>query len=348
MTEKTISRTNRVEYFDFLRITAAFAVVVLHVAAQNWPHVAVGSFAWHLFNGLDSITRWGAPVFIMISGALFLDGTQGIRQIITKNILRIDTAFVFWSGVYAMIYYGLGEYSGELAFWRFCTGHYHMWFLWTIAGLYLAVPVLRQIALSETVTKYFLLLALVFNTLLPMLSGMVGILSDHYGSLLSEMQDNFRFGFPMGYVFYFLCGYYLQKTDIGPKMRGWIWLVGICSALFTFGATAAASLWKGEGISLFYNDWSAGSVGMSVAIFVFAKYHCGKMPAWVRKLSRYCFGVYLVHPLVLELLQKIVHLDTLSFHPLIAVPVVILTVTVLSLGISAVLNHIPVVRKYLV
>lgn len=64
--------TDRIVYYDFLRIISMFAVIVLHTAGERWSKVEVHSLAWNSFNFYDSIVRWAVPVFTMISGALFL------------------------------------------------------------------------------------------------------------------------------------------------------------------------------------------------------------------------------------------------------------------------------------
>ena len=69
-------RENRVIYFDYLRIISIFSVVVLHMAGQNWKTSDVNSFNWGWFNLVDSLVRWGVPVFVMISGALFLEKSR--------------------------------------------------------------------------------------------------------------------------------------------------------------------------------------------------------------------------------------------------------------------------------
>ena len=63
----------RIIYFDYLRVLATMAVIFLHVAAQNWYNTDINTLNWHVFNIYDSIVRWGVPIFIMISGALFLE-----------------------------------------------------------------------------------------------------------------------------------------------------------------------------------------------------------------------------------------------------------------------------------
>jgi len=40
--------------------------------------------------------------------------------------------------------------------------------------------------------------------------------------------------------------------------------------------------------------------------------------------------------------------DILAFHPLISVPVIGVGVFLLSMGLSGILNHIPVLKKYIV
>ena len=62
----------RKTYCDYLRLIATFAAVVLHVAASNWYSTDVNGLEWQSFNFYDSVVRWGVPIFVMISGSLFL------------------------------------------------------------------------------------------------------------------------------------------------------------------------------------------------------------------------------------------------------------------------------------
>ena len=95
---------NRAYYLDVLRIIATLAVVTLHVSAQNWDTVDIHSFAWHVFNFFDSLVRWAVPVFIMISGAVFLDNDRplSIRKLYRKNVLRLVIVYFVWATVYAV------------------------------------------------------------------------------------------------------------------------------------------------------------------------------------------------------------------------------------------------------
>lgn len=139
------TQPQRIAYFDVLRILATFAVIVLHLSAQHWADTDVYSRAWQAFNLYDSAVRWAVPVFVMISGALFLSGSQSIGHILKKNVSRLVTAFIFWSALYAVFMVNFEGCPTNLILQQFLNGHYHMWFLFMIVGLYLIVPFLRPI-----------------------------------------------------------------------------------------------------------------------------------------------------------------------------------------------------------
>lgn len=50
--------TDRQAYYDILRIFATFAVMILHIAADNWYGTDIHSFEWNVSNFYDSIVRW--------------------------------------------------------------------------------------------------------------------------------------------------------------------------------------------------------------------------------------------------------------------------------------------------
>lgn len=88
-------------------------------------------------------------------------------------------------------------------------------------------------------------------------------------------------------------------------------------------------------------------------IFVFAKQHLNflhmgeRAYTLLRKLSKYSFGVYLVHPMVIELLQHF-GIDTFSCNAFFSVPLLAVFVFAVSTAISALLSAIPFVKDHFV
>jgi len=93
---------NRIIYLDCLRVAAITAVIIIHIAASQWYITPVNTFNWRVLNIYDSLARWCVPIFIMISGALFLNPSKNIskKDLFCKYIKRILIANVFWGFLY--------------------------------------------------------------------------------------------------------------------------------------------------------------------------------------------------------------------------------------------------------
>ena len=142
---ETVSlRGERVAYLDLLRVVSICFVVMIHTVYQSFNSLPVEGWEWQTLNVYDSLSRWAVPIFVMISGALFLDRQKPLREILKKNVLRLVTAYLFWLAVYSVInqiYYH--DFDSTLT--HIIKGHYHMWFILMIIGLYLVTPLLRKI-----------------------------------------------------------------------------------------------------------------------------------------------------------------------------------------------------------
>ena len=347
------TQPQRIAYFDVLRILATFAVIVLHLSAQHWADTDVYSRAWQAFNLYDSAVRWAVPVFVMISGALFLGRDVSISAILKKNVARIATVFLFWSGCYALVYLVFRHAPLAVVLSQFITGHYHLWFLYMIVGLYLLIPLLRPIVQNETLTRYFLLLAFIFTFLLPQLALFCTFVSPRISTLISTVIMFTYCYFPLGFTVYFVGGYYLSRRDFSRNEEIVLYCIGIAGLLFSIFAPVVHAKAQGAPSDIFYNYNSLNVLLTSVPIFVFAKKHLNfprmgeRAYAILRKLSKYSFGVYLVHPMVIELLQHF-GIDTFSCNAFFSVPLLAVFVFAVSTAISVLLSRVPIVNKYFV
>ena len=349
-------------YCDYLRLVATFAVVFIHVAASNWSNVDVNGIQWQVFNIYDSLVRWGVPIFVMISGALFLNRDVPIKNIYSKYVLRMVIAFVSWSLFYAILttdtfqhglIYSLKSHIGTLV-----TGHYHMWFVLMIIGLYMCIPFMKKIVSDETVMKYFLKLSFIFAFLIPWV---LKIVNDFVGSNNSMIQKmvttidsnlmNMGMSMVLGYSFYFILGYYLDRIEIKKDVRVMIYVAGILGFIFTVVADAGLSIKTQVANSNYYGNFEVNVLLEVIAVHTFFKYHTfqnEKVNQFVVVLSKFGFGAYLIHTFIIESMAAILHFDTLSMNAWISVPLISIIVFGVSMGVSAVLNHIPVIKKYCV
>ena len=346
-------KNNREIYLDFLRVFASIAVIFLHVAAQNWYDVRLDTFEWNTFNIYDSLVRWAVPIFVMMSGVLFLNKDKPIKEIYKKNILHIAIAFVFWSVTYSLIYHFQFNTSLKQFVLTTIKGQGHMWYLLMIIGIYMIVPFLKMIVDNEKYMKYFLILALIFAFIVPQGISIISIRYKELGAAFNNVIKNLNLHLVMGYSFYFILGYYLNKIKLSKTTNRIIYGLGILGFISTAVFTYFVSRWSNTYNALFYEYFSVTVLLESIAIFVlikniFVKHSISeKTKNFIYKLSKYSFGIYLVHMLIVTELKEF-WINTLSFNPILSVPALTLCVLVISFIISLILNHIPVVKKYIV
>lgn len=350
-TEKGAGQGERILYYDLLRVAASFAVMIIHVAARGW-YCDMGTAQWHIVNLYDGCGRWCVPVFVMISGALFLRRPPDLKTLYKKHILHMATAFAAWSFLYAALEYIRGSRLKDCLV-AFLCGHYHLWFLYMIAGLYMIVPLLHRMAENEALTRYYLLLALIFGFALPQIWGLLSLGGSEAGTYIQTAVEQMNFHFVLGYPAYFLLGYYLATRNISKKTTRIICCLGGVGLLATVAGTELISRAAGSGSTMLYQDTTVNVMLMAAAVFVlfqqlFSGIELGKRSREVLfALSKYSFGAYLIHPLIIEALER-AGLTVSSFFPLLSIPVISITVFVISYLISGILHRIPVFNKYVV
>lgn len=348
-------------YFDLLRLVALFLVVMLHVAARVvvCPSDAIPwRFGWDFSNVYDSLCRCAVPIFVMISGALFLGREIPVKRLYSKYVIRIVRVFAIWTVFYAIdaLLLSLRRHDILLPVDFACIclkGHYHLWFLFMIAFLYLIVPFLRKIAEDMMVCRLFLLLGFVFALLVPQTVSMVKLFSPRWGEVCETIVSNMNAHYFLGYSVYFMWGYWLHKQSVSDK-RVWTSVVlGVVGVVITIGLTSWATKSAGKFDGRFYVAPNVTVFLPATAIFVACKHWLAKARAEdrfahvVTSLAQHSFGAYLIHAFVLEHLERSFHLSGLAFHPLVAIPVTSLVAVVLSLLAAALLARIPYVGKWL-
>ena len=345
------SLPERKVWIDFLRVFAVFAVILTHVSAQNYYTTDVREPAWQIFNIYDSASRWAVPVFFMISGTIFLYREIPLKKLYRKYILRLAVAFVFWSVIYALFEEGSAADRIKAVF----SGHYHMWFVLAIMGVYMCLPLIRAIVRSGFGAKYFLLLFLLFACVLPEL---LTLAEDFGNALIRELTQVFRTDLAgidvhmvLGYSGCFVLGYYLDKTDLNRRQRLLLYGLGILGFLFTAVMSSIVALRTQKYCEHYYSSFHVNILLGSVAVFTlfrYGKFSNVRLNAFVRELAKCSFGAYLIHALVLEQMEQHLGLNTLAFVPAVSVICIAIIVWIVSYAVAARLNKVPFVNRYLV
>ncbi len=327
-------------------------MVVLHTAAWNWYIFPVDSRDWQVLNWIDSAVRFAVPIFFMISGALFLDPGRSVslKSLLRIRIPRIAIAFAFWSVFYATVTtFGPGG-TGSLRslIGQIFVGHYHLWFLLALGGLYLATPLLRKITEDRDVAWYFVLLAFVFAAVLPLVAQIPLI-----GKLVGKQLETMQLDLVLGYSIYFVLGYLLSRLHLSAIWLAVVLSLGAVGVTVTAGGTSWLSGRAHEPISTLYGYVTPNVILVSIAVFLGIKAWSerpsgARFANWpvVSYLAKYSFGIFLVHPLF-QWAYTGLGITTDFASPLISVPILAAMILLPSALLAALIQRIPVIGKYI-
>lgn len=348
-------KKQRIAFLDYLRVIAIFSVVMLHTSGHNWTNPTISSFQWSVLNLFDGSSRWGVAIFVMISGALFLGREVPLKKLLLRNILRIVFSLVFWSTIFAFVDYCFYHTTNTLQemIRDIITGHYHLWFLYMIIGLYLIIPILNVIVKNIKIAFYFVVLAFVFAILIPQGNQVLNLFWGNASEIINECLSSLKLHLILGYSGYFVLGYIICHIDFGKKAEVLIYCFGIAGLVLTVGATELFNSVFGIRTGIFYESMTLNNAMVSIAIFVFSKRYLKKSFLIKNKdvmclLSKCSFGVYLIHPFIIEGLDHVFGISTISFNLTISTPLLAVLVFCASMILSIILNQIPGFNRWLV
>lgn len=300
----------RIFYLDWLRSFAIVMVLALHCISDYMVRADLfGSVSWYVYLALNALARTGVPIFLMISGGLILSSekTDDFSSFYKKRLLHLAIPLVFWNLAYFILKSLFGsagfDFGALLADLINCGTEYHLWYLYTLIGIYLFAPFLRIIVKNCTIKQLCGLLVLMllcssirpfFNTITP----------DGVYLFLFEPMFN-------GYVALFLMGYILSKIEYSPKMA----VIFASLAVFGFAGSvilnhvssspAAVDFPANGGYSLCHYALAAGVFGLSKFIFTKATF----LRPVISNLSKCSFGIYLVHVAVIKGIVSFIMID---------------------------------------
>ena len=349
--------------FDLLRIIAAFSVVVLHVSGLYISANEVGSMDFKLANLINSVSRFGVTIFVMISGSIFLSESKVIKtsKLWIHNILRMMIIFGVWSYAY-YVYQSL--YHWKFDFWnhglvRTVTGCVyasdHFWFIFMIIGLYALVPFLRTWIhhAGKKELDYFVVLFLVFQVGRTT----IGNLLDK--SLVQKILDMVKIVELSWYLGYFVLGYIIIRYGVSKRLKVLIYSMVLVGIVANYIVSDYLLVRQGVYSPGIYDSFGIFTCIQTIAIFVFirdiysGKNASQKSGTWktsiqnvIVNLSKDTLGIYLMHVGLLDFFRS----EGIIIGNMPALPGIVL-LSLLSFGIcgvtAAILRRIPVIGRYM-
>lgn len=324
-------------YISYLRVLATLSVVAIHASTGYLNKFHAQSFDWNYANWINAFSRCAVPVFVVVSGYLLLPKQENLEIFYKKRLSKIMWPFIFWTIIYVIYYFSRITNSNQLSttrimeiiYQKICNGaNAHLWYLYMIVGLYLAIPFIQKMVLRAKIRdiEYFLAFWLAA--------------SFFKFQFIREHFPKIDLSFFTAYIGYLVLGYYIQVKSF--RWSKYLYLViYVLGGVFTAIMTFYLSKQHGKYDPTFYNYLTPNTILITVAICLFIKQYTvgiNHLPAWIASLDKYSFGIYLVHIIPLNYLHPIV---SKYLHTSLVVPIATAATVATSVGIIYLIRLIP-------
>lgn len=337
----TVERQKRSHLLE-LNITrglAILAVLIIHSTSIPVTTLDMDSKYYIFYVALNMFSKFAVPAFIFLSGLVlfynYIDRDMKLKDVKTfykKRLSQVILPFVIFSLFYYIFVQVLGSdmsfseayvslYTWD--FWyKFLTGNmfYHLYFIFIILQFYILFPLLLVLFQRyKKMSQYMIWIGLLIQLLYL-------YIDMHYLNMPVTLLFSF-FG-------YFLLGgyigihYHAWKKWLYPSkfslksfiLLGFTWLVWLSSSLYNtylykliYGAEKYIHSAFEYRLLFDIESITACLLLLQVSIFIYDKTKI--LSKFLTALGVYSFGIYLLHPYLLYLYNKIpIPTDMNNFH----------------------------------
>ena len=335
----------RIAYLDRLRIISCILVLLVHVSAQ-WTGTGSTGKPGFCFALSCNITAFiGVALFVMISGALALtpDKEMSVKDILFRRTLKFFFMYFLWKFIYFVLeLYSSGKIS-DISAWKNDVilalfkkpGMYHLWFLPMIGLLFLLVPLIKTGCSQKENCRLYLVVWLILGILIPT----AFLFEFPFKYLLMDLTKLFDISIFTGYLGYFILGHYLmQFADVKRRpARIYISVSALTALCLAFTAAAARSIKDREPALGFSSPLTLAVAICSIAVFLLFKGdNKDEAPSKLTKLlSDSTLAVYLIHPLILEMIKK-TGITAKASNADFGIPLLLVLLTLCSFAVSVI------------
>lgn len=346
-------RGKRLPVLDLMRILGAAAVVMIHVSAMPAAAVDTTNPTWWTANALNAASRWGDALIIMAAGAILL-GRPADRdpfEFVRGRFMRLLPAVVFWSAFYLLLRgatVGLPPARDVVVELLRGVPYYHLWFLYMMLGMYLAIPLLRALVNLPDVRLHYYLLGLC--ALLTPVEGLSRV-------VLDMSHASFLGLFPI-YFIYLVGGYLLYRDR--PAIPVWVLALVpcVCIVIEVLGVAVLYPSFGEPVFKLMYTNRGPLVMAATFCVFLLVLRLAEGEPSWLvawhrrggEALTRVTLGVYVLHPFWIDVLARN-GIGPLYGDPApspFAIPLTAVLVFVLSAAVSMALGRVSFLQRLVI
>ncbi len=320
----------RIPYIDCIRVFACFLVVSIH--CNYSPSNSSGHIYSQILNVIGSPS---SELFLTISGALLIPLKTSVNVFFKKRFYKLLPPLITWSLIGIIFITATKQKSTDQIWMMFCSIPFKnsiipvFWFMYTIIGLYLLAPVIspfidkygykgvRFLLYLWMLTITFPTLDLFFPEIFPSENDPKNMLSSFYG-----------------YAGYMILGYYLKAYPFSFTKKEHGWIIPFFALIIIIIIIGAVGYYVPENRDYVLGNLSLVNMLYVVSLFTLIQSIFQKdnyITRTASKITKYTFGVYLIHVFVIYYVYLIFEKD--SYAVILQLPLTALLSFALSLFI---------------
>ena len=339
------STKEHIFYIDVLRVLATIAVVFYHCnTGQNEK----------LHDVIKIILNWCVPVFLMISGNLFLNFSSVLT--IEKMFFKIMPRIIGIIGIWGYVYNLLSLFiikgvslniifeAAKMVVQGDTTYCYQFWYLYYLIGIYSLLPIIKPWVdknmvgdkpTREVIITFIFILCV--SIIIPSLRSILGFSSTYWNNAFTMYS---------GLSFYVLSGSFLGKwymNSITRKCIFYTWLAQLVFLLINVCIGRSEYILRWYGYASFFT-WE-------MSFLLFDTVHRINYDKWthyacrtIQNCSKSSLGIYIFHVMILWAMTKVPFVNNWKFQLFNMFFVVIVTI-IICIFMEKNIRKIPVLKK---
>lgn len=349
-----LNKSKRIFYFDALRAMAIIGIIFCHVSVLfvlnnlDNSNLYIAAF-------FDCLRDFSIPIFVMLSGILLINRNETFTVFFKKRFSRLLIPFIFWVLIY-IIYtsdFTLTNITNIL-FGKSGTLGVTFWFVWMIILMYIGIFAINKIiaykknSIVNFDKKFIYLLTLI---------SLIYFAIIHCG-LFNPYTDKLIYF--ASFITYIIIGYFLANTNwVCSRVNNKILIVltfAISIVLYLYYICCFVVPRSMASHSFVYLGYfSLLLLALSVNMFlvfkfssktkIFSKIENSLLGEFIVLVSKYSFGIYLVHYLIINILKNNLLTHISNPNPLVGIILLVAITFIISMTILWILTNIPYLNK---
>lgn len=311
-----MDNTKRIASIDFARALAIIFVILTHVTESTYDlggnylvtapiHNTIAGLAFH------SLGRMGVPIFFFLSGYLLLDRNYDHDKMLRfykRNMLGLFRVTEVWIIVYfffSKILYSqklaFPELIEELLFFRKAETN-HLWYMGTILGIYLVLPLLANILknIDKKIFVFVLLVSSAYVFILPTVNVFRKLLK------VDDLASQLSVGFSGGWAGILVIVGWMIKKGYFEKIRT-KWLLPLSLVFYLLTVLLEVVAYRhGVKYTVWYDSILVDSASLFLTIYIL-RIRRNQFPKLVSWIGYSSFAVYLIHNVFRQEIAKYIN-----------------------------------------